>query len=98
MNQSNSSWASNGFKIAPFGKGRNAIQSVHANDLVDALNMLGTITIIRGTEDKVVYADNGVTIQLKTTEAATDDSETVDVIVCSEGEEITYRLHGSIVP
>lgn len=64
MNQSNSSWASNGFKIAPFGKGRNAIQSVHANDLVDALNMLGTITIIRGTEDKVVYADNGVIIQL----------------------------------
>ena len=65
MSEGRSTWASNGFKIAPFGKGRNAIQSAHTNDLVDALNMLGTITVVRGTEDKVLYADNGVIIQLK---------------------------------
>lgn len=68
MSESNSTWASNGFKIAPFGKGRNAIQNAHSNDLVDALNMLGTITVIRGTEDKVLYADNGVSIQIKNSE------------------------------
>ena len=96
---SESQWSSAGFKIEPFGAGRNAIQSKHANDLVDALNILGRITIVRGQSDVVMYADNGVTIQLKATEAAAgDDSETVDVIVCNEGEEITYRLHGSIVP
>lgn len=61
---SESQWSSAGFKIEPFGAGRNAIQSKHANDLVDALNILGRITIVRGTTDAVMYADNGVTIQL----------------------------------
>lgn len=65
MSESLSTWASNGFKIQPFGKGRNAIQSNHANDLVDGLNILGRITVSRGAGDVVYYADNGVTIQLK---------------------------------
>lgn len=77
MSEVRSTWASNGFKIAPFGKGRNAIQSAHTNDLVDALNMLGTITVIRGTEDKVLYADNGVIIQLKSSEVEASSSITV---------------------
>lgn len=77
MSEDRSTWASNGFKIAPFGKGRNAIQSAHTNDLVDALNMLGTITVIRGTEDKVLYADNGVIIQLKSSEVEASSSITV---------------------
>ena len=66
MSESLSTWASNGFRIQPFGKGRNAIQSDHANDLVDGLNMLGKITVARGEKDDVFYAaDNGVIIQLK---------------------------------
>ena len=77
MSEARSTWASNGFVIEPFGKGRNAIQSSHANDLVDGINMLGRITVIRGTEDKVVYADNGVTIQLKSSEVEASSSITV---------------------
>jgi hypothetical protein len=77
MSEDRSTWASNGFKIAPFGKGRNAIQSAHTNDLVDALNMLGTITVIRGTDDKVLYADNGVIIQLKSSAVEANSSITV---------------------
>jgi hypothetical protein len=64
MSESLSTWASNGFKLQPFGKGRNAIQSKHANDLVDALNMLGKIQVVRGDKDAVLYAENGVIIQL----------------------------------
>lgn len=65
MSDSKSQWSSAGFSIQPFGKGRNAIQSEHANDLVDALNILGKIELLRGEDDKVLYADNGLTIQLK---------------------------------
>lgn len=56
--------ASSGFSIEPFGKGRNAIQSAFANELVDALNQLGNIKILRGKEDKVLYSDAGIIIQL----------------------------------
>jgi hypothetical protein len=62
--------SSNGFSIEPFGKGRNAIQSAYANELVDGLNTLGNITIARGKEDKVFYSDAGVSIQLKNTAEA----------------------------
>ena len=57
-----------GFEIEEFGQGRNAIQAKYANDLVDALNILGRIRILRGTKDEVVYGENGLFIQLKDTE------------------------------
>jgi hypothetical protein len=61
--------SSGGFKLEPFGKGRNAIQTTYANELVDCLNPLGNISIVRGKEDKVLYSDNGVALQIKDTEA-----------------------------
>jgi len=61
---SESQWTSAGWKIEPFGKGRNAIKSKHTNDLVDALNILGKINITWGDTDEVYYADNGLTLQL----------------------------------
>lgn len=63
--------SSAGFKIEPFGKGRNAIQSAYANELVDCLNPLGNISIVRGKEDKVFYSDVGVALQLKDSTAST---------------------------
>lgn len=65
IRESKMSKAREGFKVEKFGKGRNAIQSNYANEVVGALNMLGSIQIIRGEADKVVYGDNGVIIQLK---------------------------------
>jgi hypothetical protein len=62
--------SSAGFKIKPFGKGRNAIQSAYANELVDCLNPLGNIKLTRGKEDKVFYSDVDVTIQLETDSGA----------------------------
>jgi hypothetical protein len=64
-----SQWSSAGFKLARFGKGRNAIQSIFANDLVDALNSLGRIEIVRvpnseGARDRVLYSDANVTLEL----------------------------------
>lgn len=56
--------SSAGFKIEPFGKGRNAIQSAYANEVVDCLNPLGNIKLTRGKDDKVFYSDVDVTIQL----------------------------------
>lgn len=65
MKEGASTWASNGFRIEPFGKNRNAIMSAYANELVDGLNILGNLTVIRGEQDSVLYADNGLVIQLK---------------------------------
>lgn len=56
--------SSGGFKLEPFGKGRNAIQTTYANELVNCLNPLGKISIVRGKEDKVLYSDAGVTLQI----------------------------------
>lgn len=92
-----SAFGETGFKLEKLGKGRNAIQSKVANELVRALNQVGTITVIRGQEDKVIYGDNGVIIQLKNSDSAAAGGDTVDLIVCSEGDEVTYRLYGSII-
>lgn len=62
MSDKSSKWLKE--NIAQFGKGRNAVQSRYVNELVDALNILRKITIKRGQEDEVFYADNGVIIQL----------------------------------
>lgn len=59
-----SKWTDRGFTIAKLGAGRNAIKSSVANELVYALNMLGKLKVVRGDKDVVLYADNGVTIQL----------------------------------
>lgn len=93
MSESLSTWASNGFKIQLFGKGRNAIQSKHANDLVDALNMLGKITIKKGSEDKVFYAENGVVIQLKDLEHELIGSEFENPFrIYQSGDWLTYKV------
>jgi len=75
MSDSKSTWSSRGFKLQRFGPGRNAIQSHHSNDLIEAANMLGNIAVKRGNSDKVLYAESGVVIQLKDF----DDSASGDV-------------------
>jgi hypothetical protein len=65
MSETRSQWTSSGFSIQPFGKGRNAIQHKHANDLVDSLNIVGNIKIQRGMKDQVLYSARGVTLQIK---------------------------------
>lgn len=54
-----------GFKLALFGKSRNAIKSRIANELIRALNALGKIKIQYGKEGKVLYSDSSVIIQLR---------------------------------
>ena len=97
VNQTPTTKSAGGFKLQEFGKGRNAIQSKYANELVRALNKLGRIRIVRGKTDMVFYSDNEVTIQLRDTAATTDTGETVDVTVCVDGVEQTYRLRGTLL-
>ena len=86
-----SSWNSSGFSIQPFGKGRNAIQSKHANDLVDALNIVGRIRIQRGQKDSVIYADNGVFITIKDRQYETD-AETFPFQIYQSGTWLKYKV------
>lgn len=60
--ESNSKFCASGWRLQHFGKGRSAIQSKHANELVDCLNALGNITIQSGTENSIVYSDSNVVI------------------------------------
>lgn len=95
MSEPLSTWSSSGFKIEPFGKGRNAIQSKHANDLVDALNILGRIKIERGGKDAVFYSDSGVTLQLKKqeeSEASTSLSVKAAQITAVNTNSLTVSL------
>ncbi len=90
-----SKWSSSGFVIAPFGKGRNAIQSKHANDLVDALNVLGRIKIKRADKDEVFYSDTGLTLQLKdSTDSTTSTSLSVKAaqITAINADSVTVSL------
>ena len=91
-----SSWNSSGFSIQPFGKGRNAIQSKHANDLVDALNIVGRIRIQRGQKDSVIYADNGVFITIKDRQYETD-AETFPFQIYQSGTWLKYKVKTGIV-
>ena len=71
--------SSGGFKLEPFGKGRNAIQTTYANELVNCLNPLGNISIVRGKEDKVLYSDVGVSLQLGIAPGAAESSSSITV-------------------
>ncbi len=93
-----SKWSSSGFVIAPFGKGRNAIQSKHANDLVDALNILGRIKIKRADKDEVFYSDTGLTLQLKDEEIALSESEQAAPFeIYQSGTWLQYKVKTGII-
>lgn len=65
-----SEFNSSGFKIDEIGGSRNAIKPSVANELVDALNILGKIKVVWGKKTRAIYADNGVMIELNPAESS----------------------------
>ena len=56
------SWPDDEIEELVKGERPTLLEAVKGNEVIDALNVLGNMTIERGTEDEVQYSDDGVKI------------------------------------
>tara|TARA_R110002110_G_scaffold213038_1_gene426078 strand:+ start:39 stop:308 length:270 start_codon:yes stop_codon:yes gene_type:complete len=65
------------------------IEAEKGNELIDALNVLGKITIEKGTDDEVQYSADGVRIIYK---YPPDGWEEKVIEICEDGSAIEYTF------
>ena len=71
------------------GEAPTLLQATKGNELIDAINALGNITIKAGTKDEVIYGDDGLIVTYKFPPNGWEEKV---VTLCENGSEVDFTF------